>query len=63
MAKVYIITQEQMDRLNERLEMAHLRENHCRGADEVKLDRFERSDLYRIFNYEVRGWQSDVAKD
>ena len=64
MSKAYIITQTEMDDLNQRIELAFLRDaqDPVNTGGEDNLDNFQKSDLYRKFNYEIRSWQSDVGK-
>ena len=63
MAKRYLLTEEDFENLNMRLEMTFLRDSKdavCIGGE--PLDEFLKSDLYRKFNYEIRSWMSEVMK-
>ena len=58
MAKAYILTEADFADLNRRIELTHLRSH---GKPDT-LDQFQKSDLFRAFNFHIHGWISDVQK-
>lgn len=61
MAKVYIVTEAQMQARKERLELAHMRKSNVLRHDDPRA--FEDNDLFRAFNFVVCRWIQEVGNE
>ena len=57
MAKVYLITEDQMESLRERLELSKHRQSDKRPADQIAVI----EDCFRTFNFHVSSWINEVS--
>lgn len=62
MARQYVITEEEMQSLIERLELAKLREMNNHAPQSV-IHRQEIDDLHRLFHYVTVRWAQDMGFD
>lgn len=60
MAKVYMVTQAELDSLRERLELSKLRSIDSLPADDPQRRAWE--DMHSTFNFHVCSWVSDISR-